>query len=77
MDFPLSSEDPAILQLHSWDPSETLIGLSDFREAFISPTREILLLHSHGREALLLPLGKGDFSFPLFIILFTIVCVSA
>ncbi|KOM30642.1 hypothetical protein LR48_Vigan01g019600 [Vigna angularis] len=61
MDFPLSSEDPAILQLHNWDPSETPIGLSDFREAFISPTREVLLLHSHGREALLLPLGKGEF----------------
>ncbi|CAJ1937953.1 unnamed protein product [Sphenostylis stenocarpa] len=61
MNFPLDSEDPAILQLHDWDLSETRIGLSDFREAFISPTREILLLHSHEREALLLPLGKGEF----------------
>ncbi|KAG4391449.1 hypothetical protein AAZX31_05G173100 [Glycine max] len=59
MDFPLSSEDPAILQLHNWDLSETRIGLSDFREAFLSPTREILLLHSYEREALLLPLSKG------------------
>jgi len=80
MDFHLGSEDPAILQLHNWDPSETRIVLSDFREAFISPTRETLLLHSHGREALLLPLGKGDYCFSLlidlFCILFTIVCVS-
>ncbi|XP_027367445.1 uncharacterized protein LOC113873502 isoform X2 [Abrus precatorius] len=63
MDFPLGSEDPAILQLHKWDPSETQIGLSDFRVAFLSPTREILLLHSYEREALLLPLIKGDSHF--------------
>ena len=69
MDFPLSSEDPAILQLHNWDLSETRIGLSDFREAFLSPTREILLLHSYEREALLLPLSKGGYCFPLFVIL--------
>ncbi|RDY05619.1 hypothetical protein CR513_10515, partial [Mucuna pruriens] len=60
MDFPLGSEDPAILQVHKWDPSETGIGLSDFRKAFLSPTREILLLHSYEREALLVPLGKGE-----------------
>ncbi|TKY60367.1 Spatacsin protein [Spatholobus suberectus] len=60
MDFPLGSEDPAILQLHKWDSSETRIGLSDFREGFLSPTREILLLHSYEREALLLPLSKGE-----------------
>lgn len=60
MDLPLGSEDPAILKLHNWDPSEVQIELSDFREAFISPTREVLLLHSYQSEALLLPLVKGD-----------------
>ncbi|KAJ1412899.1 hypothetical protein SESBI_20049 [Sesbania bispinosa] len=60
MDLPLGCEDPAILQLHKWDPSQTQIGLSDFREAFLSPTREILLLQSYQREALLLPLVKGE-----------------
>lgn len=64
MDLPSGSEDPAILQLHKWDPSETQIGLSDFREAFLSPTREILLLHSYEKEALLLPLIKGDCCLP-------------
>lgn len=61
MDLPLGSEDPAILQLHKWDPSQTQLELSEFREAFLSPSREILLLHMHQREALLLPLIKGDF----------------
>ncbi|CAL0330002.1 unnamed protein product [Lupinus luteus] len=60
MDLPLGSEDPAILQLHKWDPSEALLELSEFREAFLSPTREILLLHSYQREALLVPLTKGE-----------------
>ncbi|KAK7318518.1 hypothetical protein RJT34_03221 [Clitoria ternatea] len=60
MDFPSRNEDPAILQLHQWDLSEAQIGLSDFREAFLSPTREILLLHSYEREAVLLPLVKGE-----------------
>nr|KYP67560.1 hypothetical protein KK1_023904 [Cajanus cajan] len=60
MDFHVGSEDPAILQLHKWDPSKTGIGLLDFREAFLSPTREILLFHSYEREALLLPLSKGE-----------------
>ncbi|XP_004504003.1 uncharacterized protein [Cicer arietinum] len=60
MDCALGSEDPAILQLHNWDPSETQFGLSDFREAFISPSREILLLHSYQKEALLFPLVEGE-----------------
>ncbi|KAK7358900.1 hypothetical protein VNO77_00841 [Canavalia gladiata] len=63
MDFPLGSKDPAILQLNKWDLSETQIGLLDFREAFLSPTREILLLHSYEREALLFPLIKGESRF--------------
>lgn len=60
MDSASGSDDPAILQLHKWDASETQIGLSKFREGFISPTREILLLHSYEKEALLFPLVKGD-----------------
>ncbi|KAL2342976.1 hypothetical protein Fmac_004261 [Flemingia macrophylla] len=60
MEFHLGRDDPAILQLQKWDPSETGIGISDFREAFLSPSREILLLHSYEREALLLPLSKGE-----------------
>lgn len=72
MDLPLGSEDPAILQLHKWDPSDIPLGLSEFREAFLSPTRAILLLHSYQREALLLPLIKGDspFFFLVVIVLF-------
>lgn len=53
-------DDPAILQLHKWDPSQTQIPLSEFRQAFISPTRHILLLHSYQNQALLFPLVKGE-----------------
>lgn len=53
-------DDPAILQLHKWDPSQTQIPLSEFRQAFISPTRQILLLHSYQNQALLFPLVKGE-----------------
>ncbi|TKY69132.1 hypothetical protein E2542_SST05396 [Spatholobus suberectus] len=60
MDFPLDSEDQVMLQLRKWDPFETRIGLLDFRKAFLYPTREILLLYSHEREALSLPLSKED-----------------
>ncbi|TKY57824.1 Zinc finger protein [Spatholobus suberectus] len=49
-----------MLQLHKWDPSETQIRLLDFCKAFLYPTREILLLYSYEREALLLPLSKED-----------------
>ncbi|MED6158928.1 hypothetical protein PIB30_037567 [Stylosanthes scabra] len=60
MGLPLGSDDPAILQLHKWEPSDIPLELSEFREAFLSPTREILLLHSYEKEALLLPLIKGE-----------------
>lgn len=53
-------DDPAVLQLHKWDPSQTQIPLSEFRQAFISPTRQILLLHSYQNQALLFPLVKGE-----------------
>ncbi|GFY91163.1 hypothetical protein Acr_07g0013590 [Actinidia rufa] len=60
MDFNSGGHGPAVLQLHSWDSSEVQLNLSEFREAFISPTRELLLLLSHHFEALLLPLVKGE-----------------
>ncbi|OMO83727.1 hypothetical protein COLO4_22365 [Corchorus olitorius] len=60
MDHSASSEGPDILQLHKWGPSELQLNLSEFREAFISPTRELLLLLSYQCQALLLPLITGD-----------------
>ncbi|KAK8653527.1 hypothetical protein V6N13_127522 [Hibiscus sabdariffa] len=59
MDYSASGEGPAILQLHKWGPSELPLDLSEYREAFISPTRELLLLLSHQCQALLLPLTTG------------------
>lgn len=56
MDYCLGGESPAILQLRKWAPSKFNIDLSEFREGFISPTRELLLLLSYQCEALLLPL---------------------
>ncbi|KAK0608267.1 hypothetical protein LWI29_028101 [Acer saccharum] len=60
MDCSFSGEGPAILQLHKWPPSQLQFDLSEFREAFISPTRELILLLSYQCEALLLPLITGD-----------------
>ncbi|KAG6721774.1 hypothetical protein I3842_03G128800 [Carya illinoinensis] len=60
MGSPSGGEGPAILQLNKWCPSQAQLNLSEFREAFISPTRHILLLLSYQREALLLPLITGD-----------------
>ncbi|CAK9137988.1 unnamed protein product [Ilex paraguariensis] len=60
MDFSSTSEGPTILHLQKWGPSEFQFNLSEFREAFISPTRELLLLLSYQREALLVPLVKGE-----------------
>lgn len=64
MDISGGKEGPAILQLHKWRPSEVqLLGnLSEFREGFISPSRELLLLLSYQNEALLLPLVKEQSS---------------
>ncbi|XP_047335346.1 spatacsin [Impatiens glandulifera] len=50
---------PSILQLLKWQPNDCFLDLSEFREAFISPSRELLLLLSHHSEALLFPLVKG------------------
>lgn len=60
MDNSFSGESPAILELHKWAPSQVQPNLSEFREAFISPTRKLLLLLSYQCEALLLPLITGD-----------------
>ncbi|KAE8706827.1 ubiquitin carboxyl-terminal hydrolase 27-like [Hibiscus syriacus] len=59
MDHTASGEGPAILQLHKWGPSELPLNLSEYHEAFISPTRELLLLLSYQCQALLLPLTTG------------------
>lgn len=59
MDLPLGDKGPAILQLLKWAPSQAQLNLSEFREAFISPTRQLLLLLSYQCEALLFPLITG------------------
>ncbi|CAI9109170.1 OLC1v1008939C1 [Oldenlandia corymbosa var. corymbosa] len=53
-------EGPAVLQLHKWRQSEVdfLRNLSEFRQGYISPSRELLLLLSKHCEALLLPVVK-------------------
>lgn len=65
MEFSMGSDDPAILQLHKWGSSEDKLDLSEFHEAFLSPTRQTLLLLSYQHEALLLPLMTGDYGSPL------------
>ena len=56
----LLKEGPTLLQLHKWEPSQLQLNLSEFRETFISPSRQSLLLLSHHSEALLLPLTAGN-----------------
>ncbi|ONI01941.1 hypothetical protein PRUPE_6G168600 [Prunus persica] len=60
MDLSLGDKGPAILQLHKWGSSQAQLNLSEFREAFISPTRQLLLLLSYQCEALLIPLITGN-----------------
>ncbi|KAL2531339.1 hypothetical protein Adt_04690 [Abeliophyllum distichum] len=62
MNFNCSDDEEGlrILQLRKWAPSEFPYNPLDFREGFLSPTRELLLLLSHNFEALLLPLVKVD-----------------
>ncbi|XP_074295549.1 uncharacterized protein LOC141623336 [Silene latifolia] len=60
MDVQENTEGPVVLQLHKLDPSRVQLDVSEYSEAFLSPTRELLLLHSYQNEALLLPLTKGD-----------------
>lgn len=58
---------PALLQLSKWDPSPVL-DFEKFHEAFLSPSRERLLLLSEHSEGLVVPLVAGNFfvSFKLF-----------
>lgn len=56
----VGDEGIAILQLRKWCPSQFPFDLSEFREAFISPTKELLLLLSYHCEALLFPLIPGN-----------------
>lgn len=49
-------DGPFVLRLHKWGPEQFNLELSDFCEALISPTRELLLLLSYQHEAILLPL---------------------
>ncbi|XP_076902084.1 uncharacterized protein LOC143556706 isoform X1 [Bidens hawaiensis] len=51
-------EGPAIVQLQKWEPSCLQVNLKQFREAFLSPTRELILLLSYHHEGLLLPIVK-------------------
>ncbi|KAL9229664.1 hypothetical protein vseg_005107 [Gypsophila vaccaria] len=55
-----NTEGPFVLQLHELDSSRGELDVSEYSEAFISPSRELLLLHSYQNEALLLPLSRGD-----------------
>ncbi|CAN8328713.1 unnamed protein product [Cochlearia groenlandica] len=56
----LNEQGPTLLQLHKWEPSQLQLNLSEFRDAFISPSRQLLLLLSHNPEALLVPLVSGS-----------------
>ncbi|KAF8012156.1 hypothetical protein BT93_I0323 [Corymbia citriodora subsp. variegata] len=60
MEYPLGGHAPAVLQLQKWSPPPVELNLSEFREAFISPTRQLLLLLSYQCEAALLPLLRGN-----------------
>lgn len=60
-----AGDGPAVLQLQNWGHLKFQFQLSDFSEAFISPSRELLLLLSNKLEALLLPLVAGIVSNPI------------
>ncbi|KAL7604171.1 hypothetical protein Lser_V15G17977 [Lactuca serriola] len=59
MTYSFGEEDPVIVQLQKWESSRFLANLAQFREAFLSPIRELILLLSYHHEGLLLPLVKG------------------
>ena len=59
MDVSAGDKGPAVLQLLKWGPSHPQLNLSEFRQAYISPSRQLLLLLSYQCEALLLPLIAG------------------
>lgn len=54
------SDQLVVLQLQKWDLTQFQVKISDYSEAFISPSRKMLLLHSRWSEALLLPLNGAD-----------------
>ncbi|KAI4310715.1 hypothetical protein MLD38_035669 [Melastoma candidum] len=60
MGYSECDQAPVMLQLQKWGPSPLQYDLSEFREAFISPTRQLLLLLSYHHQALLLPLHTGN-----------------
>lgn len=72
MNFNCSYDDEGlrILQLRKWAPSEFQYNPLDFREGFLSPTREFLLLLSYNFEALLFPLVKGSYLAIIFVLKF-------
>eukprot|EP01018_Ginkgo_biloba_P020370 Gb_30364 [translate_table: standard] len=53
-------ESLPVLKVHSWD--QVPLDLSEFKEASLSPTRDLLLLLTYQCEALLLPLVGSDLS---------------
>ncbi|KAK9110552.1 hypothetical protein Sjap_018612 [Stephania japonica] len=54
-------DHPSILRLQKWDPYQMQLNPSEFCDAFLSPTKKLLLLLSHQSEAFLLPLVTGYF----------------
>ncbi|GJX76588.1 spatacsin like protein [Tanacetum coccineum] len=60
MTISFGEEAPAIVQLQKWEPSPLRTNLAHFREAFLSPTREFIVLLSYHNDGLLLPLVKGE-----------------
>lgn len=60
MPFDEIGDGPVALQLLKWSQLHIEIDLSQFLEAFISPTKELLLLLSSEHDALLLPLAAGN-----------------
>lgn len=50
----------ALLQLSKWDPSP-VIDFEKFHDAFLSPSRELILLLAEHGEGLVVPLVAGNF----------------
>ncbi|CAH1450496.1 unnamed protein product [Lactuca virosa] len=51
MTYSFGEEGPAIVQLQKWESSRLQANLTQFHEAFLSPTRELILLLSYHHEA--------------------------
>ncbi|CAI9298348.1 unnamed protein product [Lactuca saligna] len=50
MTYSFGEEGPAIVQLQKWESSRLQANLTQFHEAFLSPTRELILLLSYHHE---------------------------